>query len=172
MNDVRRSACGATLCLATYRCNSRASAKEGHCIYFLHVWALDLLPDSFDQVIDPEQAELYARTRNQLVQLKEEIPSQERAQVNLVIDDFLDQPANWSDVKFKKILWLCGNSLRNALAQHDAVKDDFDPHYRKLPRIVAETLRKPVETWNIVALGDQTLRDLDAQRIGPHERQF
>jgi hypothetical protein len=86
------------------------------------------------------------------------------------LDDFLEQPANWPEVRFKKILWLCGNSLRNLLAQHDAVKDDPDPNYAQLPPAVAEALRRPVEAWNIFVLGDPDLLELDSHKIGPKEK--
>jgi hypothetical protein len=109
--------------------------------------------------------------RAQLMKLREEIPSQERTQIDDAIDDFLDQPTSWQAVQFKKVLWLCGNALRNKLAQHDAVKDDLDPHYSKLPAGVAAALRKPVETWNVFVLGDEDLLELDAQRLGPQEQQ-
>jgi hypothetical protein len=34
---------------------------------------------------------------------------------------------------------------------------------------VAEALRTPVETWNVIILGDRSLRELDRQRLGPRE---
>jgi hypothetical protein len=46
-------------------------------------------------------------------------------------------------LNLKEVLWLCGNSLRTLLTQHDAVKDDPEPHYSKLPPAVAEALRHP-----------------------------
>jgi len=132
---------------------------------------LDLDPDPLDDPFDPEQADLYSRMRNQLNQLKETIPSQERHQINDSVDDFLAQPANWRDVQFKKVLWLCGNSMRNILAQHDAARNDPEPHHAKLPPPVAEAFRRPVETWNIFVLGDSNLRELDAYRLGPQEQE-
>jgi hypothetical protein len=99
----------------------------------------------------------------------EQVPSQELTQVSEQIDDFLGQPADWQQVKHKKILWLCGNTLRNTLAQHDSVRREFDPHYAKMPPAVAEALRRPVETWNVVVLEDQMLRELDSQRLGPQD---
>jgi multidrug efflux pump subunit AcrA (membrane-fusion protein) len=130
---------------------------------------LGLVPDEPVGSIDPEQSELYARMRNQLVAIVETIPSQERTQISSIVDDFLGQPPNWPDVKFKRILWLCGNALRNVLAQHDAAMADPDPHYAKLPVVAAEALRRTAETWNIVVLGDPILRDLDSKRLGPRE---
>lgn len=109
--------------------------------------------------------------RAQLMKLREDIPSQERTQIDDAIDDFLDQPTSWQAVEFKKALWLCGNALRNKLAQHDAVKDDPDPHYNKLPAGVAAALRKPVEAWNVFVVGDADLVELDAKRLGPQEQQ-
>jgi hypothetical protein len=132
---------------------------------------LELLPDPVTDFMDPEQSQLYARMRTQLMKLREDIPSQERGQVDDAINDFLDQPASWQGVEFKKVLWLCGNALRNKLAQHDAVKDSFDPHYYTLPAGVAASLRKPVETWNVFVLGDADLVELDAKRLGPQEQQ-
>ena len=133
---------------------------------------LELLEDPpRDIVDDPEQSQLYLRLRQQLKTLKDESPSQERQQIESVLDDFLDQPATWQEVHFKKVLWLCGNALRNTLAQHDAVKSNPDPHYSKLPPSVAEALRRPVETWNVFALGDSKLVELDARRLGPQEHQ-
>ncbi len=132
---------------------------------------LELLPDSATEFLDPEQSQLYARLRAQLVKLQEDIPSQERIQIDDTLNDFLDQPASWQAVEFKKVLWLCGNALRNKLAQHDAVKDNLDPHYSMLPAGVAAALRKPVETWNVFVLGDSDLVELDAKRLGPQEQQ-
>jgi len=133
---------------------------------------LELLEDpAGDMVDDPEQSQLYLRLRQQLRKLKDEIPSQERQQIEAVLDDFLGQPATWHEVHFKKVLWLSGNALRNTLAQHDAVKSNPDPHYSKLPPSVAEALRRPVETWNVFALGDSDLVALDAKRLGPQEHQ-
>jgi hypothetical protein len=131
---------------------------------------LELLPDSETDFLDPEQAQLYGRMRAQLMKLREDVPGQERTQIDDVINDFLDQPANWQAVEFKKVLWLCGNALRNKLAQHDAVKDDQDPHYNRLPTGVAAALRKPVETWNVFVLGDAELVELDSKRLGPQEQ--
>jgi hypothetical protein len=107
-----------------------------------------------------------------LVKLQEEIPSQERIQIDEAINDFLDQPASWQAIEFKKVLWLCGNALRSRLAQHDAVKDKFEPHYSKLPASVAAAVRKPVETWNVFVLGDSDLVELDAKRLGPQEQRI
>jgi Leucine Rich repeats (2 copies)/Bacterial translation initiation factor IF-2 associated region len=132
---------------------------------------LDVLSDDIERAIDPEQAQLYGRMREQLSSMLEQVPGQERTQVTEPIEDFLREPAIWAEVKFKKLLWLCGNSLRNVLSQHDAVSSDPEFHYAKLPPATAEVLRRPVETWNIVVLGDPTLRELDAQRLGPQERQ-
>jgi hypothetical protein len=73
---------------------------------------LDLVRDPPTDPYDQEQSLLYTRIRRQLSKLKEDIPSQERSQVNDAIDDFLQQPSEWSIVENKKILWLCGNSLR------------------------------------------------------------
>ena len=39
---------------------------------------LELLPDSVTDFLDPEQSELYARMRAQLMKLQEDVPSQER----------------------------------------------------------------------------------------------
>jgi hypothetical protein len=132
---------------------------------------LDLLEDPTIDMVDPEQSQLYLRLRQQLRKLKDEIPGQERQQIDAVLDDFLDQPATWQEVHFKKVLWLCGNALRNTLAQHDAVNSNPDPHYSKLPPSVAEALRRPIETWNVFALGDSKLVELDAKRLGPQEHQ-
>jgi len=130
---------------------------------------LDLLEDPPSDPYDPEQAELYVRIRAQLNKLKEDIPSQERNQINDVVDDFLAQPPFLHEIKFKKVLWLCGNALRSAIAKHDAVsKDEF--HYSRLPPAVAESLRRPVQEWNIFVFGDDELRELDDRRIGPQER--
>ena len=108
--------------------------------------------------------------RDQLSDVLENVPSQERTQVTKKIEEFLEQPSDWEDVTFKKTLWLCGNALRNVLAQHDAVSADPDPHYAKLPPATAEILRQPIETWNVVVLGDPILRELDSQRLGPREQ--
>jgi hypothetical protein len=130
---------------------------------------LDLLEDPPSDPYDPEQAELYVRIRAQLNKLKEDTPSQERNQINDVVDDFLAQPPFLHEIKFKKVLWLCGNALRSAIAKHDAVsKDEF--HYSRLPPAVAESLRRPVQEWNIFVFGDEELRELDDRRIGPQER--
>jgi hypothetical protein len=131
--------------------------------------ALDLLEDPPANPFDPEQAELYVRIRAQLNKIKEDIPSQERYQINDVVDDFLAQPPFLHEIKFKKVLWLCGNALRSAIAKHDAVsKDEF--HYSRLSPVVAESLRRPVQEWNIFVFGDDELRQLDDRRIGPQER--
>jgi hypothetical protein len=132
---------------------------------------LELSPDSDTDFLDPEQSQLYARMRAQLMKLQEDVPGQERIQIDDVINDFLDQPTSWQAVEFKKVLWLCGNGLRNKLAQHDAVKDDLDPHYNRLPAGVAAALRKPIETWNVFVLGDAELVELDSKRLGPQEQQ-
>jgi hypothetical protein len=99
---------------------------------------LDLVSDPPRDPFDPEQTSLYQRIRSQLKQLKETIPSQERTQIDAALDDFLDQPENWHEVEFKKVLWLCGNSIRTVLTQHDAVKDDPEPtipsFHRPLPK--------------------------------------
>jgi shikimate kinase len=130
---------------------------------------LALVPDRPNDQIDPEQEQLYRRMRQQLAALTGTIPSQERAQVSSEIDDFLNQPSEWKEIRYKKVLWLCGNALRNVLAQHDIASLDADPHYAKLPPILAEALRRPIETWNVVVLGDPTLRELDSIRLGPNE---
>jgi hypothetical protein len=133
---------------------------------------LDLSEDDLaSDRVDPEQSQLYLRLRTQLRKLKDEIPGQERQLIDDVLDEFLDQPPTWQEVHHKKVLWLCGNALRNKLAQHDAVKSNPDPHYSKLPPSVAEALRRPVETWNVCALGDPLLIELDAKRLGPQEHQ-
>lgn len=132
---------------------------------------LELLPDPPKDPHDPEQSQLYFRIRQQLVKLQADIPSQERAQIDNAVSDFLAQPASWQHVEFKKVLWLCGNALRNILAQHDAVKDDPEPHYSKLPPSVAEAMRRPVEAWNVFVLGDPNMVELDARRLGPQELQ-
>jgi hypothetical protein len=132
---------------------------------------LELLPDLPKDLHDPEQSQLYARIRQQLQTLQADIPSQERTQIDDAVDDFLSQPASWQQVEFKKVLWLCGNALRSILAQHDAIKDNPDPHYSKLPAAVAEALRRPVKAWNVFVLGDLDLVDLDAKRLGPQEQQ-
>jgi hypothetical protein len=131
---------------------------------------LDLVLDPPSDPFDPEQTILYQRIRLQLKQLKDTIPSQERTQIDPAIDEFLDQPENWHEVEFKKILWLCGNSIRTLLTQHDAVKSDAEPHYSKLPPSVAEALRRPIQAWNVFVQGDQDLAQLDAQRLGPQEQ--
>jgi hypothetical protein len=131
---------------------------------------LDLVSDPPRDPFDPEQTILYQRIRSQLKQLKETIPSQERTQIDAAVDDFLDQPENWREVEFKKVLWLCGNSIRTLLTQHDAVKDDPEPHYSKLPPAVAEALRRPVQGWNVFLQTDPDLAQLDAQRLGPREQ--
>jgi hypothetical protein len=131
---------------------------------------LDLVSDPPRDPADPEQNILYERIRSQLQDLKRTIPSQERGQIDTVVDDFLEQPANWHEVEFKKILWLCGNSLRTLLTQHDAVKNDSEPHYSKLPPSVAEALRRPIQAWNIFVQGDPDLAELDARRLGPQEQ--
>jgi hypothetical protein len=131
---------------------------------------LELLPDPPKDPHDPEQSQLYLRIRRQLERLQADIPSQERAQIDGAISDFLAQPASWSQVEFKKVLWLCGNALRNILAQHNAVKDSPEPHYSKLPPAVAEAMRRPVESWNVFVLGDDDMVDLDAKRLGPQEQ--
>jgi hypothetical protein len=132
---------------------------------------LELLPDPPKDPHDPEQSQLYLRIRQQLKKLQADIPSQERAQIDDAVDDFLAQPESWQRIEFKKVLWLCGNALRNILAQHDAVKDSPEPHYSKLPAAVAEATRRPVEAWNVFVLGDPDLITLDAKRLGPQEQQ-
>lgn len=132
---------------------------------------LELLPDPPKDPHDPEQSQLYLRIRRQLEKLQADIPSQERAQIDEAVNDFLAQPASWPQVEFKKVLWLCGNALRNIIAQHDAVKDNPEPHYSKLPPSVAEAMRRPVEAWNVFVLGDADIVDLDAKRLGPQEQQ-
>jgi hypothetical protein len=132
---------------------------------------LELLPDPPKDPHDPEQSQLYSRIRQQLQKLQADIPSQERAQIDDAVKDFLAQPASWQQVEFKKVLWLCGNALRNILAQHDAVKDSPEPHYSMLPPAVAEAMRRPVEAWNVFVLGDPDLVNLDAKRLGPQEQQ-
>lgn len=120
---------------------------------------------------DREQTELYARIRRQLKKLKEDIPTQERSQVNDAIDEFLDNhPDDWSKVEYKKLVWLSGNSLRTLLAQHEAVKSDPE-HYSKLPPSVAEALRNPVQAWSIFVQGDPQLALLDRYSLGPQEQQ-
>jgi hypothetical protein len=147
--------------------------NEGYAISFRasRRGPLDLSPDPPKDPHDPEQSQLYARIRQQLGKIKEDIPSQERAQIDAVVDDFLEQPPTWQQVEFKKVLWLCGNALRSTLAQHDAIKDSPDPHYSKLPPVVAEALRRPVEAWNVFVLGDPDLVKLDEKRLGPQEQQ-
>jgi hypothetical protein len=130
---------------------------------------LDLIRDPPTDPYDKEQSELYARIRKQLKKLKEEIPSQERSQVNDAIDDFLDNhPDDWSKVEYKKLVWLSGNSLRTLLARHDSVKGDPE-HYSKLPPSVAEALRNPVQAWSVFVQGDRQMALLDC--LGPGEQQ-
>lgn len=131
---------------------------------------LDLHADPPAEPFDAEQATLYRRIRLQLQQIQQEVPSQERTQVDPAINDFLGEPENWGNVEFKKLLWLSGNSIRTLLTQHDAVKSDPEPHYSKLPPAVAEALRRPVQGWNILVQGDSDLAALDAQRLGPQEQ--
>jgi hypothetical protein len=117
---------------------------------------LDLVSDPPTDPYDLEQSMLYSRIRQQLEKLKDDVPYQERTQVNAAIDDFLSQPENWSEVEHKKVLWLSGNSLRALLAQHDAVRADPE-HYSKLPPSVAEAMRSPVQAWSIFVQGDPAL---------------
>jgi hypothetical protein len=131
---------------------------------------LDLVSDPPTDPYDVEQSMLYNRIRQQLEKLKEDIPNQERIQVNAAIDDFLSQPKSWNEVEYKKILWLIGNSLRALLAQHDAVQIDPE-HYSKLPPSVAEALRNPVQAWSIFVQGDPALAELDVYSLGPQEQQ-
>jgi hypothetical protein len=132
---------------------------------------LDLVRDPPIDPFDKEQSELYGRIRRQIRKLKEDIPSQERSQVNEAIDDFLDgQPESWGNVEFKKLLWLSGNALRTLLAQSDSVKNDPE-HYSKLPPAVAEALRNPVQAWSIFVQGDQELALLDHYSLGPREQE-
>jgi hypothetical protein len=131
---------------------------------------LELETDPPKDLLDPEQSQLYLRVRLQLTNLKEGIPAQERVQIDDVVNDFLDQPAALHAIEYKKVLWLCGNALRSTLAEHDAVKGSLDPHYSKLPPSLAEALRRTVETWNVFALGDSDLVELDAKRRGPQEQ--
>ncbi|WP_167380635.1 hypothetical protein [Bradyrhizobium arachidis] len=49
---------------------------------------LELLPDPPRDPHDPEQSQLYVRIRQQLSKLKEDVPSQERAQINDALDHF------------------------------------------------------------------------------------
>jgi hypothetical protein len=132
---------------------------------------LDLVRDPPTDPHDREQSELYLRIRRQLRKLKEDIPSQERSQVNDAIDDFLDNhPDDWSKVEYKKLVWLSGNSLRTLLAQHDSIKNDPE-HYSKFPPSVAEALRNPVQAWSVFVQGDQELALLDYYSLGPREQQ-
>jgi hypothetical protein len=131
---------------------------------------LDLQRDTATDFFDPEQSQLYLRIRAQLTILRDETPKQERQQIDAILSDFLNQPPQWEQVEFKKVLWLSGNALRRALSQHDAVSGSADPHYLKLPPGVAESLRNPIEAWNIFVWGDADLSVLDAKRIGPQEQ--
>jgi hypothetical protein len=132
---------------------------------------LDLVRDPPIDPFDKEQSELYTRIRRQIRKLKEDIPSQERSQVNEAIDDFLDgNPESWGGVEFKKLLWLSGNALRTLLAQSDSVRNDPE-HYSKLPPAVAEALRNPVQAWSIFVQGDQELALLDQYSLGPREQE-
>jgi hypothetical protein len=131
---------------------------------------LDLVRDPPTDPYDSEQSQLYVRIRSQLKKLKENIPSQERSQVNDAIDDFLNHPDDWSKVEYKKLVWLSGNSLRTLLAQHEAVKNDPE-HYSKLPPSVAEALRNPVQAWSVFVQGDRELARLDYYSLGPREQQ-
>ncbi len=130
---------------------------------------LDLQPDRAADYFDPEQSQLYLRIRSQLSKIKEDAPTQERQQVDGIIDDFLDQPPRWDLIEFKRVLWLSGNALRICLDQHDAVSSSSDPHYNKLPPGIAEALRKSVEAWNVFVLGDADLVEFDVRRVGPQE---
>lgn len=56
---------------------------------------LELLPDPPKDPHDPEQSQLYFRIRQQLQKLQADIPSQERAQIDDALEDFLAQPASW-----------------------------------------------------------------------------
>jgi hypothetical protein len=131
--------------------------------------SLDLQPDPAADAFDSEQSQLYLRIRSQLSKIKEDVPTQERQQVDEVIDDFLDQPPRWDLVEFKRVLWLSGNALRTCLDQHDAVSSSSEPHYNKLPPGIAAALRKSVEAWNVFVLGDADLAQFDAKRVGPQE---
>ena len=132
---------------------------------------LDLVRDPPTDPHDREQSELYLRIRRQLRKLKEDIPNEERSQVNDAIDDFLDNhPNEWSKVEYKKLVWLSGNSLRSLLAQHDSIKNDPE-HDCKLPPSVAEALRNPVQAWSVFVQGDQELALLDYYSLGPREQQ-
>ena len=130
---------------------------------------LDLVSDPPTDPYDVEQSMLYNRIREQLETLKEDIPYQERIQVNAAIEDFLSQPKSWNEVEYKKLLWLMGNSLRALLARHDAVQTNPE-HYSKLPPSVAEALRNPVQAWSIFVQGDPALAELDRYSLGPHEQ--
>ena len=132
---------------------------------------LDLVADPPVDPHDVEQSRLYRRIRRQLALLRENVPSQERSQINHALDDFLDdQPAEWEQVEFKKVLWLSGNDLRVLLAQHDAVRTDPE-HYSKLPPSVAEGLRGPVQAWSMFVQGDPQLSEIDKYSLGPQEQQ-
>jgi formylglycine-generating enzyme required for sulfatase activity len=131
---------------------------------------LDLVGDPPTDPHDSEQSELYSRIRKQLEKLKVDIPTQERSRINDAVDDFLDQPKSWSDVRYKKLLWLSGNTLRALLAQHDAEKNDPE-HYTRLPPSVAEALRNPVWAWSILVQGDKHLAQIDHHSFGPQEQQ-
>jgi hypothetical protein len=79
-------------------------------------------------------------------------------------------PENMADA-VERLVWSSGNGLRGSFAQHRAVRDQRDLHPHKLDAGVAEGLRELVETFNQLAVADPKLRDRDASRPGPQERQ-
>ena len=119
---------------------------------------------------DPEQNALYEEMREQLQQLLDNTPSQILGDNKQLIERFLSHPANFNEVDLKKMLWLHGNRLRNLLARHDQAMQSDDMHFNKLAPEFSEALRDPLETWNVLVVGDPILRQRDQERLGPRER--
>ena len=120
---------------------------------------------------DPEQNALYEEMREQLQHLLDNTPSQILGDNKQLIERFLSHPAIFNEVNLKKMLWLHGNRLRNLLARHDQAMQSDEMHFNKLAPEFSEALRDPLETWNVLVVGDPILRQRDQERLGPRERE-
>jgi hypothetical protein len=95
------------------------------------------------------------------------------AELTEPVSRFLEAaPEHYEDVSITR-LWSRGNTLRQHLKAHDATVEATDPTDPAiLPKLVAETLRDLVESYNIFIFGDPTGRELDQIRLGPQEREL
>jgi hypothetical protein len=131
---------------------------------------LDLLPNP--PMVDDAQQEFYQEVRYKALALSG-LGHNQLAELTEPVSRFLaTAPEHYEDVSITR-LWSRGNTLRQRLKAHDATVEATDPTDPAiLPKLVAETLRDLVESYNIFIFGDPSGRELDQIRLGPQEREL